>query len=94
MFTLLQYSKQKLQFLKKFNFQNSDISDSEYIQLCKFLVENKHCYATHSKDIGNFSVPSPRSMEHEAKLSSQRSCKIPTHYRAKLNNVLDDLQKN
>ena len=55
-FALLPHSEENLQFLKKLLFQNSDLNDFEHIQLCKVLVESRHCYATHPKDVGKLST--------------------------------------
>ena len=50
-FPTLPYSKDNLKFINKFNFQFSDLTDTEYVILCNKLVKHKHCYATHKNDI-------------------------------------------
>ena len=93
-FLPLPYSKEKLQFLKKFHFQYSDLNDSDNIQLCKILVGNKHCYAIHRNDVGNISTPFWITLQPETKLQKQRPTKVPVDYLDKLNTLLDYVQKN
>ena len=42
-FPTLPYSKDHLKFINKFNFQFSDLTDTEYVTLCNLLVKPKHC---------------------------------------------------
>ena len=51
------YTIENLQFLKKFNFEYSILTDSEYVQLCNILVNNQNCYAKHENDVGKISTP-------------------------------------
>ena len=46
-FPSLPYTSDNLKFFNKFNFQLSDLTDTEYITLCNLLLEYKTCYATH-----------------------------------------------
>ena len=39
------FSKESPKIINKFNFQFSDLTDTEYITLCILLVDHKHCYA-------------------------------------------------
>ena len=43
----LPYSTKNLTFINKFNFQFSDLTDTEYVTLCNLLLEYITCYATH-----------------------------------------------
>ena len=70
------------------------MEDSEYIQICKFLVEMKHCHATHRNDALKISVPFLLRIKPDANLQTQRPNKVPLQYRDNLNIFLDDLQKN
>ena len=63
------------------------------IQLCKVLVENKHCYATNSEDVGKTSTSLRIRLKPDAKLQTLRPTKVPIHYHDKLKTLLDDLQK-
>ena len=51
-FPSLIYTSENLKFIKKFNFQFSDLTDTEYITLCNMLHKYKTCYATHKNDVG------------------------------------------
>ena len=46
-FPSLPYASENLKFIKKFNFQFSDLTDTEYNTLCNMLLKYKTCYATH-----------------------------------------------
>ena len=54
-FPSLPYTSDNLKFINKFNFQFSDLTDTEYITLCNMLLKYKTCYATHKNDIGKIS---------------------------------------
>ena len=56
-FPPLPYSPENLQFIHKFNFQFSDLTDTEYITLCNLLLKYKTCYATHKNDVGKIATP-------------------------------------
>ena len=42
-FATLPYSKDNLKFINIFNFQFSDLTDTEYVTLCNLLVKHKNC---------------------------------------------------
>ena len=48
-FPSLPYTSENLKIINKFNFQFSDLTDTEYITLCNILLKYKTCYATHKK---------------------------------------------
>ena len=56
-FPSLPYSPENLNFINKFNFQFSDLTDTEYITLCNILLKCKTCYATHKNDVGKIATP-------------------------------------
>ena len=56
-FPSLPYSPENLKFIQKFNFQFSDLTDTEYVTLCNFLLKYKTCYATHKNDVGKNATP-------------------------------------
>ena len=56
-FPFLPYTIENIQFIKKFNFEYSDLTDSEYVQLCNIPVNNQDCYAKHKNDVGKISTP-------------------------------------
>ena len=92
-FPSLPYTSENLKFINKFNFQFSDLTDSEYITLCNMLLKYKTCYATHKNDVGKISTPFRIRLKPNAQLMTQRPSKVPIHYRDKLNVLLKELEK-
>ena len=93
-FPPLPFTEENQKFIKKFNFQFSDLSDTEYVKLCTILVNNKQCYAKHKNDVGLISTPFRIRLKENCKLQTQRPTKIPIHYREKLNKLLVELEKH
>ena len=93
-FPSLPYSQENLKFINKFNFQFSDLTDTEYITLCNLLLKHKNCYATHKNDVGKIATPFRIRLKPNAQLLTQRPSKVPIHYRDKLNTLLKDLEKH
>ena len=93
-FPSLPYSPENLNFIHKFNFQFSDLTDTEYVTLCNLLLKYKTCYATHKNDFGKIATPFRIRLEPNAQLLTQRPSKVPIHYRVKLNTLLKDLEKH
>ena len=94
-FPSLLYTPENLKFIsKKFKFQFSDVTDTEYISLCKILLKYKTCYATHKNDVGKISNPFRIRLKSNAQLITQRPSKFPIRYRDKLNALLKELEKH
>ena len=93
-FPSLSYSTENLKFIHKFNFQFSDLTDTEYVTLCNLLLKYKTCYATHKNDVGKIATPFRIRLKRNAQLLTQRPSKVPIHYRDKLNTLLKDLEKH
>ena len=51
------HTLQKPTIYKKNNFEYSDLTDSEYVNLCNILINNQHCFAKHKIDVGKISTP-------------------------------------
>ena len=92
-FPSLPFTSENLKFINKFNFQFSDLTDTEYITLCKMLLKYKTCHATHKNDVGKISTPIRIILKPNAQLLTQRPSKVPIHYRDKLNALLKELEK-
>ena len=92
-FPSLPYTSENLKFINKFNFQFSDLTDTEYITLCNMLLKYKTCYAIHKNDVGKISTPFRIILIPNAQLMTQRPSKVPIHYRDKLNVLLKELEK-
>ena len=83
-----------LQNNNKFNFQFSDLTDTEYVTLCNLLLKHKTCYATHKNDVGKIATPFRIRLKPNAQLLTQRPSNVPIHYREKFNNLLKELEKH
>ena len=92
-FPSLRYSTYNLNFITKFNFQFSDLTDTEYITLCNLLPKYRTCYATLKHDVGKIATPFRMRSEPNAQLITQRPSKVPNHYRDKLYTLLKELEK-
>ena len=92
-FPNLPYFSKNLKFNNKFNFQFSDLTDTEYITLCNMLLKYKTCYATQKNDVGKISKPFRIRLKPNAQLMTQRPSKVPIHYIDKLNVLLKELEK-
>ena len=55
-FPFLPYTAENQQFIRKFNFENSVLTDTEYVNLCNILIKNQHCYAKHKNDVRKIST--------------------------------------
>ena len=78
-FPSLPYSAENQQYLKKFNFEYSDLTDNEYVNLCNIFINNQHCYAKRRNDVGKISTPFRIRIEENYKLQTQRPSKVPNH---------------
>ena len=92
-FPFLPYTTENQQFMKKINFEYSDLTDNEYVNLCNILINNQHCYAKHRNDVGKISTPFRSRIKENCKLQTQRPSKVPIHYRDRLNKLLVELDK-
>ena len=93
-FPSLPYSPENLKFIHKFNFQFSDLTDTEYVTLCNLLLKYQTCYATHKNDAGKIATPFRIRLKPNAQLLTQCPSKVPIHYRDKLNALLKELEKH
>ena len=93
-FPTLPNSKDNLKFINKFNFQFSDLTDTEYVTLCNLLKKHKIFYATHKTDVGKIATLFRIRLKPNAQLLTQRPSKTPVHYKEKLNNLLKELEKH
>ena len=92
-FPSLPNTSDNLKLINKFNFQFSDLTDTEYITLCNMLLKYKTCDATHKNDVGKISTPFRIRLKPNAQLLTQRPSKVPIHYRDKLNALPKELEK-
>ena len=92
-FPSLPYTAENQQFIKKFNFEYSDLTDNEYVNLCNILINNQNCYAKHRNDVRKNSTPFRIRIKENCKLQTQRPSKVPVHYRDRLNKLFEELEK-
>ena len=92
-FPSLPYTAENQQFRKKFNFEYSDLTDTEYINLCNILINNQNCYAKLRNDVGKISTPFRLRIKENCKLQTQRPSIVTIHYRDRLNKILLELEK-
>ena len=92
-FPSLPHTSENLKIINKFNFQFSDLTDTEYITLCNMLLKYKTCYATHKNVVGKISTPFRIRLKPNAQLMTPRPSEVPIHYRDKLNALLKELEK-
>ena len=57
-FPSLPYTFENLKFINKFNFQFSDLTDTEYITLCNMLLKYKHVMQLKKTMLEKFQHPS------------------------------------
>ena len=93
-FPPLPFSTENQQFIKKFNFEYSDLTDTEYVNLCNILINNQNCYAKHKNDVGTISTPFRIRIKENCKLQTQRPSIVPILYRDLLNRILLELEKH
>ena len=75
-FPSLPFTEENQKIIKKFNFQYSDLSDTECVKLCSILVNNKQSYAKHKDDVGLISTPFKIRLKEDCTLQTQRPTKI------------------
>ena len=92
-FPSLPYTIENQRFIQKFNFEFSDLTDTEEINLCNILINNQNCYAKHRNDVGENSTPFRIRIKENCKLQTQRPSKVPIHYRDRINKLLVELEK-
>ena len=92
-FPSLPYTAENQQFIKKFNFEFSDLTVTEYVNLCNILINNQNCYAKHRNDVEKTSTPFRIRIKEHCKLQTQRPSKVPIHYRDSINKLLVELEK-
>ena len=70
------------------------MTDNECVNLCNILINNQHCYAKQRNDVGKISTPFRNRIKENYKLQTQRTSKVPIHYRDRLNRLLAKLEKH
>ena len=92
-FPSLPYTAENQQFIKKFNFEYSDLTDTEFVNLSNILINKQNCYAKHRNDVGKTCTPFRIRKKENCKLQTQRPSEVPIHYRDSLNKLSVELEK-
>ena len=82
----------QLGFLAKFNWQDTDLLQHEFKELCITLIKNKECYAQNKYDIGNPDLEYHITLKKDAKLDKQRMSRVPVQLEDKLDKLLRNMQ--
>ena len=75
-FPSMPYSTENIDFSNKFNFHFSDLTDTEYVTLCRLLLKFKTCYATHKNDVGKIATPLRIRLKSNAQLLKYQSITV------------------
>ncbi len=90
---LSQFRSEDAHFLKSFDFQYSDLNDTELIELMKILIEDSDVYSKHKYDIGKIKQKFHITLKPNTELRKQRVSKVSLHYKEKLDSLLEQLIK-
>ena len=55
-FPSLRNTAENQHIVKKFNFENSNLTDTEYVNFCNILINNPNCYTKHRNAMENFQL--------------------------------------
>ena len=89
----LQYQPQELiNYVKEFDFQNSDITDEEMILLIDMLVDARDVNSQHKFDVGKIRQKFHVTLKLNVELKQQRPSKVPFHLKEKPEKVLTQLK--
>ena len=89
----LQYqSKELIDYVKQFNFQYSDITDSEMTVLLDMLIESSDMYSLHKFDVGKTRQKFHVTLKLNVELKRQRANKVPLLLKDKLEELLTQLK--
>ena len=84
--------KELINYVKEFRFQYSDITDEEMIRLIVMLVDARDIYSHHKFDVGKSRQRFHVTLNPNVELKRQRPCKVPLHFKEKLEKLLTQLK--
>ena len=76
-----------------FNFEHSQITQTEFDKLAKQLLKYSTVYATSKFDVGKISSSLHLPLKPDAVFKKQRASKVPIHLHDKVNRLLDILEQ-
>ena len=90
----LQYQpKELVEYIKQFDFQNSDIINNEMTLLMDNLIDSKDVYYLHKVDVGKTRQKFHVTLKPNVELKRQRASKVPLHLKDKLEKLLTQLKE-
>ena len=87
------FSKSDREFLKKFDFSQSDINDAQLLDLMKLLARDKEVYSQHKYNVGKIKQKFHVKLLPNSTLTKQRPSRVPLHHQEKLEILLNHLCK-
>ena len=87
------FSKSDREFLKKFDFGQSDINDAQLLDLMKLLARDKDVYSQHKHDVGKIKQKFHVKLLPNSTLTKQGPSQVSLHHQEKLEILLDQLCK-
>ena len=76
-FNITNYTKEQQKFLTMFNFEHSQVTQTEYDKLAKQLLKYSTVYATSKFDVGKISSSLHLPLKPDAVFKKQRASKVP-----------------
>ena len=92
-FNITNYTKEQQNFLTMFNFEHSQITQTEFDKLAKQLLKYSTVYATSKIDVGKISSSLHLQLKPDAVFKKQRAGKVSVHLHDKVNRLLDILEQ-
>ena len=92
-FNITNYTNDQQKFLTMFNFDYSQITQTEFDKLTKQLLKYSTVYATSIFDVGKISSSLHLPLKPDEVFKQQRASKIPIHLHDKVNRLLDILEQ-
>ena len=87
-FNITNYTKEQQKFLTMFNFEHSQVTQTEFDKLAKQLLKYSTVYATSKFDVGKSSSSLHLPLKPDAVFKKQRASKVPIHLYDKVNRFL------
>ena len=81
------------EFLKKFDFSETELTDDELHLLFRILVNDQDVYSHHKYDVGKIQQKFHVTLKENSELKKQRASRVPLHYQSKLEALLEELQR-
>ena len=91
-FSIRKLIKELIDYVKKFDFQYSDITDNEMTLLIDMLIDSKYVYSLHNFDVGKTRQKFHVTLQPNVELKRQRASKVPLQLKDKLEKLPTQLK--